>query len=151
MDKALKMAAKFVSEFEGLSLTPYKDSGGVPTIGYGTTKGVSMDMPAITKEKAQEWLEWDLKAADSFITKAVKPLLNINQRVALISFVYNVGAGNFKTSTLLRKLNSNDFNGAAKEFHKWVYAGGKKLNGLIKRRKAESELFLKPLDGENYA
>ena len=79
----------------------------------------------------------------------MKPLINKNQKIALLSFIYNVGVGAFERSTLLKKINYRDFDGAAREFEKWVFSKGKKLNGLVKRRKAEMEMFLKPIGGSN--
>jgi lysozyme len=144
-DEVLKEAAKFVAQFEGFSATPYLDAAGVPTIGYGTTRGVKMSMGAITEDKAREYLMFDLSDANKTINNLVKPLINKNQKIALLSFVYNVGAGNFKSSTLLRRINAKKWDEAAWQFKKWVYAGGKVLKGLIRRREAESALFLKPV------
>lgn len=69
--------------------------------------------------------------------------LTANQKAALIDFVYNLGAGAFGSSTLLKKLNAGDYKGAADEFPKWVYAGGRVLGGLVNRRKIERDLFIK--------
>jgi lysozyme len=76
----------------------------------------------------------------------VKAPINQNQFDALVSFVYNVGAGNFAKSTLLKKLNKADYQGAGDEFLRWNRGGGKVLNGLIRRRDAERSLFLTPIE-----
>lgn len=77
------------------------------------------------------------------MSKYVKVKLTQNQFDALVSFVYNVGVGAFRTSTLLRKLNNGDYVGAAAEFKRWKFGGGKELPGLVRRRKAEEQLFLR--------
>lgn len=144
-DEVIKEAANFVAKFEGFRAEPYLDAGGVATIGYGTTKGVKMTTAPITEEKAREYLMFDLNDANKTINSLVKPLINKNQKIALLSFVYNVGAGNFKSSTLLRRINAQKWDDVPTQFKKWVYAGGKKLNGLINRREAEAALFIKPV------
>lgn len=131
-----------IKSFEGLRLHAYKCPAGVWTIGYGHTKGVKKgDM--ITELKAETLLIIDLQSFEYTINKLVKVPLTQNQFDALVSFVFNVGSANFQKSTLLRKLNNKDYNGAANEFGKWVYANKKVLPGLVKRREAEKELFLK--------
>lgn len=143
--EAQELAAdSLVKFYEGLRLDAYVCDGGKLTIGYGSTRNVKKGM-TITRVEAEARLLEDLAEADAIIDRYVKADLNINQRAALISWVFNLGGGNLKKSTLLKKLNKHDYKGAADEFLKWVYAGGKKLNGLVKRRKAERELFLKPV------
>lgn len=102
-----------IKSFEGCKLKAYQDSAGVWTIGYGHTSGVYSGM-TITQ----------------------------NQFDALVSFTFNLGSGKLESSTLLKKLNQGNIADAANEFDRWVYADGKKLNGLIARRAAEKELFL---------
>lgn len=131
-----------IKEFEGLSLTSYKDPVGIWTIGYGHIKTAKPGM-VITEKQAEDLLRADLKEAEQAVNKFVQVPLNSNQFSALVSFVFNLGAGNFKSSTLLRELNKGNYIGASVQFERWVYAGGKILNGLIRRRKAESKLFLK--------
>lgn len=130
-------------EFEGLRLQAYPDpgSGGDPwTIGYGHTKGVKRG-DTCTKEQAEAWLLEDAAEAEEAITRMVTVPLTQEQRDALVSFVFNLGAGNLKQSTLLRKLNAGDYTGAANEFKRWVNAAGKPMPGLIRRRAAEAALF----------
>ena len=131
-----------IKEFEGLSLEAYLCPAKVWTIGYGHTKYAKPGM-VITQEQAGKLLREDLYDFESAVNKFVKVPLTDNQFSALVSFAFNVGSGSFKSSTLLRKLNEKDYEGAADQFDKWIYAKGQVLNGLIRRRKAEKELFLK--------
>lgn len=130
-----------IKRFEGLRLEAYRDSVGIPTIGYGHTHGVKMG-DVITGAQADDFLREDLKVAELTINTNAKVKLTQGQFDALASFVFNLGSGNFVKSTLLKKLNTGDYAGAADEFGKWVNAGGKKLPGLVKRRAAEREVFL---------
>lgn len=130
-----------IKRFEGLELKAYKDSVGILTIGYGHTHAVKAG-DAITGEQADAFLREDLQVAELSINTNVKVKLTQGQFDALVSFVFNLGSGNFVKSTLIKKLNAGDYAGAADEFGKWVNAGGKKLPGLVKRRAAEREVFL---------
>ncbi|MCW0320093.1 lysozyme [Pantoea dispersa] len=130
-----------IKRFEGLRLEAYRDSVGIPTIGYGHTHGVKMG-DVITGAQADDFLREDLKVAELTINTNAKVKLTQGQFDALASFVFNLGSGNFVKSTLLKKLNTGDYAGVADEFGKWVNAGGKKLPGLVKRRAAEREVFL---------
>ncbi|MBP2312182.1 glycoside hydrolase family protein [Azospirillum soli] len=133
-------AIDLVKHFEGLYLNAYLCPAGVPTIGYGHTEGVKMGQ-TITAQQAEDFLAGDLAGAAADVDRLVTVALNDDQRGALSSFVFNLGAGNLASSTLLRKLNAGDYAGAAAEFGKWVNAGGRKLDGLVKRRAAEADLF----------
>lgn len=130
-----------IKSFEGCRLTAYQDSVGVWTIGYGHTAGVYQGMK-ITEEQAESYLRSDLSTSESAVNNYVTYAINQNQFDALVSFTFNLGSGSLKNSTLLKKLNAGDIEGAANEFDKWVYAGGVALEGLVKRRAAEKELFL---------
>lgn len=130
-----------VKRFEGLELKAYRDSVGILTIGYGHTYAVKAG-DAITGEKADAFLREDLQVAELTVNTSVKVKLTQGQFDALVSFVFNLGSGNFVKSTLIKKLNAGDYAGAADEFGKWVNAGGKRLPGLVKRRAAEREVFL---------
>lgn len=130
-----------IKRFEGLKLEAYRDSVGIPTIGYGHAHNVKMG-DVITGEQADKYLREDLLVAELTINTNVRVNLTQNQFDALASFVFNLGSGNFVKSTLLKKLNAGDFAGAADEFGKWVNAGSKKLAGLVKRRTAEREVFI---------
>lgn len=135
-----------IRESEGLKLAAYKDTGDVWTIGYGTIKypnGVSVKKGDVcTKSQAEAWLVNDCKWVDACLDKSVKVKLNQNQFDALASFVYNVGATAFNTSTLLVKLNAGDYTGAAGQLDRWVNDNGKKIQGLVNRRAKEKKLFL---------
>ncbi|MRT38829.1 glycoside hydrolase family protein [Acinetobacter sp. RIT698] len=145
----MKTSAKginLICGFEGLELKAYDDGVGVWTIGYGTTSinGVKVKKgDTCTAEQAKAYLAQDLKKFESAVNTAVKVQLNQNQFDALISLTYNIGSGAFKDSTLLKKLNAKDYKGAAAQFPRWNRGGGRVLNGLVKRRKIEMELFLK--------
>ena len=135
-----------IKEFEGCKLTAYQDSVGVWTIGYGWTqpvdgKPIRAGM-TIKQETAERLLKTGLVSYESDVSRLVKVGLTQGQFDALVSFTYNLGARSLSTSTLLRKLNSGDYAGAADEFLRWNKAGGKALNGLTRRREAERALFL---------
>lgn len=134
---------QLVTSFEGLSLKAYPDpgSGGEPwTIGYGHTGGVKKG-DVITEDEAVRLLYSDASRFESAVNKLVDVPLTQYQFDALTSFTFNTGEGNLSRSTLLKKLNQGDYDGAASEFGRWVYASGKKLNGLVRRRKAEEAMF----------
>lgn len=137
-----------IKEFEGFSSKPYLCPANIPTIGYGNTyypdgQKVTLKDNPIDELKANEILEYVAnKDFGSFINKVVKVALNQNQFDALVSFAYNIGNGNLQNSTLLKKLNSGDYQGASNEFLRWNKSGGKVLNGLTRRREKERALFL---------
>ena len=97
----------------------------------------------ITQAQADQYIANDVATFERAVNMLVNVPLNQNQFDALVSFTYNLGATNLSASTLLKKLNSKDYNGAAGEFQKWNKAGGKVMTGLVRRRKAEMELFNK--------
>lgn len=133
---------EFIKSKEGFSATPYRDSAGVATIGYGTTRGVTMGSKAITPQEADHLMEGDIERFHRELVQLVKVPLAQNEYDALMSFIYNLGASNLASSTLLRRLNAGEYTAAADEFLRWVYAGGRKLAGLVTRRKQEKEIFL---------
>lgn len=130
-----------IRQFEGLRLLAYKDAVGVPTIGYGTTRGVKMGM-TITKEQAEELLRQDVERFEPEVLRLVKVPLAQSQWDALLSFTYNLGSANLESSTLLKLLNKGDYQAAADQFPRWNKAKGKVLNGLTARRAAERALFM---------
>lgn len=134
---------ELIKNFEGLELKAYQDVVGVWTIGYGSTGDHVKPGLKITEKEAEELLMQDLERFEDGVSRIVDVDLNSNQFSALVSFTFNLGVGALEKSTLLRKLNSGDYKGAANEFERWVFAGGKKLAGLKRRRKAEKALFLK--------
>jgi lysozyme len=139
-----------VKEFEGLRTTAYKDSAGVWTIGYGTTgrAGVGIDPVEgmeITEAEAEYYLQKGLEKFSTEITGAITQPINENEFGAFVSLAYNIGSGAFKRSTALRKFNAGDKQGSANAMLMWNKAGGRVLNGLIRRREAERALFLTPV------
>lgn len=134
-----------IKRYEGFRARPYLCPAGVWTIGYGHTGGVTENSPAITEADADELLLRDLRTAEYDVTRMVSVPLNENQFSALVSFVFNVGSDNFRTSTLRVMVNRKAWMKAADEFPKWRHAGGKALAGLTERRKEERALFLKPV------
>ena len=133
-----------IQEFEGLRLEAYPDpgTGGEPwTIGIGHTGGVKQG-DTCTAEEADAWLREDCTDAELCIDDHVDVALTQNQRDALISFVFNLGCPNFRSSTLLKLLNAGNYNAAAQQFQRWDRAAGREMAGLLRRRKAEAELFM---------
>ena len=138
--KASEKAYSLIRQFEGLRLTSYRCPAGVWTVGYGHTSGVVLGMK-ITKEQAEEFLKKDIETAENIVNAEC---LNLRQCQfdAIVSFVFNVGGGNFRKSTLLKKTKANpDDNSIMDEFLRWVYAKGVVLPGLQKRRLAEMRLY----------
>lgn len=128
-----------IKKFEGLRLKAYKCPAGVYTIGYGHTENVFADSE-ISELMADQILRKDLKNFEQAINNLDLPLLQC-EFDALVSFAFNVGIGNFNKSTLKKLLLQKKFFYAAKEFDKWVFAGGKKLPGLQARRNKERKIF----------
>lgn len=139
---ALAIALGLMSASEGEKHQAYQDPVGIWTICRGHIAGVKPGQVA-TAEQCAMLAEQDLSAAFVSVARLVKVELPDTRRAALADFVYNVGEGRFASSTLLRKLNAGDVVGACNELPKWVYAGGKKLPGLVKRRAIERELCLR--------
>ena len=129
-----------IKEFEGLRLKAYKCPGGVWTIGYGHTAGVKPGI-VISEAQAEEYLKADLIAFERYLN-GLGLALNQNQFDALVSFIYNVGTGNFSSSTLLRRVRANpQDNSIMDEFLRWVYSTDRVLPGLQRRRLAEMKLY----------
>ncbi|MEM9924140.1 MAG: glycoside hydrolase family protein [Cyanobacteria bacterium P01_D01_bin.50] len=140
---------KFIAKHEGMILHLYNDPANHATIGvghlvhYGPINGSEPEefKRGITQQRAMEILRADVIQAEKIIHKLVKVALNQNQFDALVSFVFNIGETQFKSSTLLAKLNNGNYNAVPSELNRWVYAEGKKLPGLINRRRDEGNLF----------
>ena len=132
---------ELIKHFEGCELEAYKCPAGVWTIGYGHIKGVKEGM-TITESQAEEMLKSELNEYEGYINNLVTAELNQNQFDAMVSWVYNLGGGNLKTSTLLKVLNSGDYDGVPAQMLRWNKAGGKVLEGLTRRRQAEADLFV---------
>lgn len=135
-----------VKQFEGCSLKAYKCPAGIWTIGYGNTqydngKAVK-EGEIITLERAEQLLEVILIKFVQQVGELVKSNINQNQKDALTDFAYNCGVGNLRSSTLLKKVNADPNDKTIRaEFEKWTRANGKVLNGLVKRRTAEANLY----------
>ena len=143
-------ALALIQDFEGFRPTWYRDPVGVWTLGYGHTDAAGSPKYAtsknltLTEAEGAAILQRDLERYEADVLRLVKVPLTDNQFGALVSFTYNLGAGNLGSSTLLRKLNAGDYAGAANEFPKWNRGGGKVMTGLVRRRAAEQALFNKP-------
>ena len=135
-----------IKGFEGWSSTPYLCPAGYCTIGYGSTRAadgerITKDSPEISEDEGEVLLRLELGNAERAIRFLVTAPLVENQFSALCSWVYNLGSGNLRASTLRAKLNRLDYDGASSEFPRWCRAGGRTLPGLLRRRKVEQELF----------
>ena len=141
-----KKGIDLIAEFEGFSPKPYLDPIGIPTIGYGTTfylnnKKVTMFDPPINESEARKLLSIVANKFGQQVQEITREL-NQNQFDAVVSFVYNVGIGNYRKSTLLKKINANPCDASiAYEFRRWNKASGKVLKGLVNRRKKEADLY----------
>lgn len=135
---------KLIKHFEGFYPTTYLDPVGIPTIGYGhlVKDGLPFQEP-INEDQALELLKGDLDIAEKAVNRLVQVPLMQNQFDALVSFTFNLGAGALQRSTLRRKVNAQEHDQVGPEFTRWVWASGRKLPGLIKRRQAEAELYHK--------
>lgn len=129
-----------LKRWEGLRLTSYQDTGGIWTIGYGHT-ATARPSQTITEEDAEALLRGDLALAERTVSNLVTVDLSDGQFGALVSFVYNVGAGAFRKSTLLKKLNAGDYDAVPGELAKWNKVRGKVVRGLVNRRAAEVGLW----------
>lgn len=136
-----------IKGFEGFRTKSYDDGVGVWTIGYGTTRypdgSKAKPNQVCTASQAQEYLKHDLIEFEATVNSSVSVALNQNQFDALVSLTYNIGSKAFKDSTLLKNLNSGNYQAAADQFLVWRKAGGRVLDGLVKRRNIERGLFLK--------
>ena len=140
--KISKQGLDLIKRFEGLELDAYMPTpNDVPTIGYGHTKTAKLGM-TITARGAEVLLKHDLAWVEAAVNKHVTVVLTQPQYDALCSFVYNLGATNFRRSTLLKRLNEGNFAAAANELPRWNKQGKRVLRGLTHRRAAERELFI---------
>ncbi|MFT0890926.1 lysozyme [Pseudochelatococcus sp. G4_1912] len=131
-----------IKQWEGLRLTAYRDAGGVLTIGYGHTGADVKAGQSITQMQADALLQRDLIRFEQAVEKAITVPLTDNQFGALVSFAFNIGETAFVQSTLVKKLNSGDYNAVPSQLARWVSAGGKQLQGLVNRRAAEAGLWV---------
>jgi lysozyme len=145
MDLAVTLA--LIRGFEGLRLSPYLCSAGVPTIGYGATyyedgTRVTLTDAVITKDRAEALLLWHVRNVYLPAVVRLCPGLDHPDRLAaLLDFAFNLGAGNLKASTLRKRVNAGDWDAVPGELRKWNKAGGRVLRGLTIRREAEAALI----------
>jgi len=142
-DKCVNM----IKHHEGFVRKPYQDPIGLWTVGVGHLMGNGKVKPKDWNRKrsdkeVDDLLRYDIRRFENGVESLINVDLNQNQFDALVCFAFNVGLGNLQASTLRRKLNRSDYNGAANEFPKWRRAGGRVLKGLVKRRNDEKVLFL---------
>lgn len=141
--KTSQNGKEIIKQNEDLRLEAYLDPARIPTIGWGHTAGVKMG-DKITMSQAERFLTEDLAIAESEIRRQ-KLAVNQNQFDALASLIFNIGVGQFRTSTLLKKVKANPCDPDIRnQFNRWIYSNGKVLPGLVKRRKQEADLYFKP-------
>jgi len=132
--------ASLIKKFEGCKLEAYQCAAGVWTIGYGHTKEVS-EGDVISQFEAEDLLTYDLQEFEGYVLDYVSVPLKQNEFDALVSWTFNLGSGNLRSSTLLKKLNDHKYKEVPTEIRRWNKAAGKVLDGLVRRREAESLLF----------
>ena len=138
--KISKEGIALIKKFEGCKLESYLCAANVPTIGYGSTKNVKMGM-TISQERAEELLLEDLEVYEDAVNKAVELPLHQHQFDALVSWTFNLGGANLNASTMLKVLNQGAYEDVPYQMKRWNKAGGQVLEGLTRRRLAESLLF----------
>lgn len=139
--KTSELGRKDICEYEGVRLKAYLDTGDVWTIGVGHTGPDVYEGLCVKRSQVDQWLKDDVVEAEDAVNRWVTVPLTQGQFDALVSFTFNLGEGQLKKSTLLRKLNLKDYAGAANEFRRWVYDNGKIQPGLVKRRYGERARF----------
>lgn len=147
--EAIQITKKLCRQFEGLRLEPYKCPAGIPTIGYGSTKHpngmkVQMSDQNISEETAELMLGHEVEYFINATARLCPILLTQppNKLAAIADFSFNLGVGRLKQSTLRRCINNEDWEESGDQLLRWVWAAGRKLPGLIKRRQVERSLFL---------
>lgn len=144
-------ATAVVKRIEGFFAGPYDDNGARPggtwTIGYGTIidgagRKVTPATPPVTEAEAEQLLMRDMKDAAEGVARLVRPALRRHQAAALISWTYNLGAGNLKASTMLKRLNAGVFEEVPDQMRRWINQEGRPLLGLLRRRWAEAAIFV---------
>lgn len=143
MMKTSPAGLALIEEFEGFRSCAYLDAGGKWTVGFGHLLKTGESFARITFQQAAELLARDIQAVDNALSSLVTVPLTQNQWDAIASLVFNIGSGNFAKSTLLKRLNERNYPAAAEQFTRWCLVDGKPLNGLLRRREAERDLFLK--------
>ena len=145
LSSALATTGVFVAKHEGLVLGTYLDPVGIITSCYGHVDKSLRIGQKFTEDECLEQLAEDLSKHNNELMRYVKVPLSEQEHAAYLSFIYNVGGANFRSSTLLRKLNAGEREEACNQLSRWVYAKGKKLQGLVNRRESEKQLCLSGL------
>ena len=136
--EASDLLIKKIIEFEGFSNTAYRCPAGKWTCGIGHTSGVTATTTC-TRKEAEQWLKEDLAPVEAYVN-TIEQVRTQGQYDALVDFAYNLGLGNLKSSTLLRKIKAGaSTEDIQEQFRRWVYAGGKVLKGLVRRREWEAQ------------
>lgn len=131
-----------IKDFEQFSTTPYICPAGYWTIAFGHLIRKGEVFTSVTEEEGEAILEKDLYTAERAVLRLISVPLSDSQFDALVSFVFNLGSGALQSSTLRMKINRGEYSAeVAVQFMRWVYAGGRKLNGLIRRRRAEADMY----------
>jgi|SRR5271163_2191572 len=147
------LAEPIIKQFEGYSATPYLDSVGVATIGWGTIsypngQQVTMADPAISQDYAEQCLTYEMSEKSAALSSCFTVMPTLHQAAAMLSLAYNIGQQAFSTSTVLRDFNGGDLQGAANAFLLWDkgHVNGQLvvIPGLLNRREAEQAIFLTP-------
>lgn len=133
---------RLIRDFEGFSPVVYHDAAGHPTIGYGHLIRDGEDFSGgITRAAALELLRADVRVAQAGVLRLIQVPLTDGQYDALVSFTFNLGSGALQRSTLRRKVNRKEHADVPDELRRWVYAGGRRLRGLVRRREAEARIY----------
>lgn len=136
---------QLIKTFEGFSPTIYKDSAGLPSIGYGhliLPHEFSFFKNGITKTQSEDLLRADVRVAENAVSRLITSPINQNQFDSLTSFAFNLGTGALQRSSLRAKVNRAEHGSVPAEFLRWIYSSGRKTAGLIRRRQAEAELYI---------
>jgi lysozyme len=139
---------ELIKSFEGFRSEPYQDVVGLWTIGVGHLIQPHEKFTKLTPSEVDALLEKDLERTCEGVANCLKVAVNENQFAALVSLAFNIGIGAFSKSTLVKKLNAGNIEGAEVEFGRWNKAGGKVVDGLTRRRLAEAELFSTPVSAK---
>ncbi len=146
MRHTTEQGLSLIKRFEGFSPTPYLCPAGWWTIGWGAIHGldgqpVTAATPPVTEEEAETLLRRDVMVAERAVLRLITVPLNDGRFDALTSFAFNLGGGALQRSTLRRKVNRQDHADVPDEFRKWIWGGGRKLPGLLRRREAEAVIY----------
>jgi lysozyme len=139
--KTSQAGIDLIKRYEGFVSKPYLCPAGVWTVGYGSTRGITRDTPPVTKEQAEEILRRDVEFAEAAVMRLCPALKKQNRFDAIVSFTFNLGSAALQRSTLRQKINRNEHLDVPAELLKWVWAGGRRLPGLVARRAAEGVMY----------